>query len=1618
MSSEQKTKQTPNDKPAPKVRDVKTRGGKDNWYLKKKDSKKLDQWKEMKRSNKKYKPQLGVELYGDIMDTFNELSKFAGVALPEATLRNIEGIVALYINLRHCERIDHFTSGIFLYVRDMCSTSMSSQVINYVRDLFADDELTAQSSVTPTKKEPNWLIVLRDMQTNWTLVKNNRVFKHFSKLLGILVTLGLCQASDLEFSIHGFKLFDQEMLSKHMTAYDLADALFGTVSYFAEGAYLCFQKKSFQPLLLNDFSVLDLDEEYTNIICWWDLVRNGNLERITGISDAEFSNRLNDLLNKLSALALTLKGLDKKLVNDKVDKCKKIKNDLVLHKVSSGTRRSPFAIELFGESNQGKTTFGDQMIDALLTSAALPTDKSYRAALNPGDKFYSNWTSDKLVAILDDMANEKSQFVEKPPTRAIIDICNNQMYYAPKAELEAKGKCFVEPEVVLVTTNVKNLAAEQFSNCPYSVQRRMDLIMTVKCKPEFQRVSDGKVCGVDSTKVRERYTIDGVYTPPNIDDIWMITIEKAVQPERITSVANYKPIEWRGKQMIDVSAIEAIQCAIEHFHSHRTNQFALMDGMRARSTCLEKCSTKGCCHLRGMCPDHAPVYDKQIGLPTAVALNSIYRRVSNRFRNDAESFGERCERATTKMLYTHATTFLDKWDWMCVIPSKYLEDERVVEFLLWYYKDKIVEETANMTWTLLAGCFLVTLYHFWFGILVTMCAYVGGHVYTKSKTKEILVSELRKRNNNLPDIVKNTRDKYASGLCKLSLSLAGLYMIAKIYSCWRTIKYRQSGTTATEPAVKENEVTLSPTTKEEIETRDAKPDVWAAVTKRSLPVQEASKTSTIERLKESVQRNLLHLVFPGMGDNGENAMANGLMIDSNLMLLPSHYFENDDELEVICHKVNANAIGGKFRTRLCRSSSYHIPNTDLILCFTSTGGSFKNILKFFPTGDLVDHPFQLLWRFKSGDMLTGKGYGKSTRTTNGVCIFNGTEYSKLSVNTFRGMCGAVVISDTVAPVITGVHVGGVEGTQEGCSCTATLEQLEDAIRHIRTAEGVLKTGSGNNFTKQILGKNILTDVPLHPKSPLNHLPENSQFEYYGSCPGATTSRSDVRRTPISDLVAEVTGVENIWGAPRMKPEWFGWQTALANASSPAVPVPHDLLEISVKDYKEPLVELASQEIWQSKPLTDKETLRGIHGKKFIDSINLSTSIGYPLSGAKRKYIIENEPTEAEPNNIEFTKEINDEIDRIHTIYKKGERAYTIAKACKKDEVLPKAKGKCRIFYGNSLPLTFMVRKYFLPVLRFLQMNPLLSECAVGINCHGPEWDQLMDHIRKYGEERTFGGDYGKYDQKLPSQLLIASLRIMIDISEAMGYSKEDRDIMEAMSGDIVYSLIAVNGDLIGVTEGMHISGNSLTVALNGISGSLNLRNFFYTQYSEEVKFRDAAAMVTYGDDNIGTVSEKYPLFNIKACSEFLAQYGQVYTMPDKESELRPYLDEGEFEFLKRTSVHHPALDVELGALANKSIIKSLHCYMRPKGAPLTCEEACALNIDTAIREWFNHGEEVYEMRRAQMQEIADRAGISHMCTMLDDDYATGVANWKAKYTNEVIVLSQGPIDFNTGFATE
>ena len=145
-------------------------------------------------------------------------------------------------------------------------------------------------------------------------------------------------------------------------------------------------------------------------------------------------------------------------------------------------------------------------------------------------------------------------------------------------------------------------------------------------------------------------------------------------------------------------------------------------------------------------------------------------------------------------------------------------------------------------------------------------------------------------------------------------------------------------------------------------------------------------------------------------------------------------------------------------------------------------------------------------------------------------------------------------------------------------------------------------------------------------------------------------------------------------------------------------------------------------------------------------------------------------------------------------------------------------------------------------------------------------------------------------------------------------------------------------------------------------------------------------------------------------------------MPDKESELVDYLPREDLEFLKCTSVYHEDLGVHLGALSEKSMMKSLHCYIHNNNE-LTMEKRCADNLDGFARDAFAHGRDYYGEMMPKVREVANRANITHLCQGLNLTYDDRCLMWHEKYDDEIlhrfehqsgeeVVLQQLPLEID------
>jgi hypothetical protein len=1535
-----------------------------------------------------FAPQIGSTA---IATAFAKLATINGISIDDATLNRVENLGALFIAAKDCTTVSGFLGTIFLYLKTHYSKSVSNLVANHLSELL-DAEFNPQTGefgVDSDKEKPKWLMLLKELQENWTLAVRNEGFKKISHVMSLCLALGLCDSADLDFRIGGMKMFSIGAFAKHASAVDLIDAGFETIVYFAEGGYACFERGSIKPLLYGNMENEEFEESYSKCLRCHEYAKCGNLEKYEDMSENDYEALLAQCIEKAHLLKTTCKGIvEKNILSRKVEVLRQWQATFRQTRVQGGLREAPYSIGIFGGTAVGKSTIANiLMVTTLLYNGYCASDDRI-VTLNESDKFMSNFRSYTNGVLVDDIGNTKAEFVERAPTALMIQLVNNVRMYANMAEADMKGKVSVEPRVVIGTKNVKDTCATTYSNEPASITRRDRITLTCVVKPEYA------VHGMlNEDKINAAFP-NGA---PLIPDFWDITVERSFPvPHSVKGKAasvGWEVILSEGKPLKDIGLPELIRWIGQDSKKFYANQRKLV----AQNNNLDK-QIKLCPKCRFPTPDvcicqqvsEEEIFDDQLGERIVSAMMPRFRKWNRWWRPRIAYWTDEIEKKSIEALLVRLD-WLENCRWVCWtnwIPKEWIEKDWMKN-VVWFTHEQELRERirrAYLNHLIVLGIFIsmiIFVSPYFSPLLLFSITGVAGVVRFEKKQ---LYDEVASDNKAMPKVFKMYRDRHVKWITGACVIIAALYAVASIYTAFKVVPVPQGN--------------LAPKNISDIVERDSEVNPWAGVKVSNMPCGEKSKTTTPDLLEKMVQENLCHMSIT-LTDKGKvrNFECDAFFPKSNVAIVPRHMWKTDD-IKAKFTRHDPSLIGGNFECFLYRKYSIDVPDTDLSIVWVPNGGAWKDLTDYFPRERFGNVPARLTFKQQDGSCIGSKLMMDVDVITTLAAEFFGAKYD-LKFETFEGLCIAPLITETKGPLIGGFHLGGKNGQTRGCSGLLLKNEFDIAFEKLRQVPGIVASKSSGTMPKELYDVQFFENTDVHPKSPINFLPEGTNCKYYGQVKGRASYHSEVGPTIISEHVEDVCGVPQKWGGPKFR-QGYPWQASLQHSTKPSCGIEGSLLDLAADDYAKGLLkaldDIPSLKLGV-KPLTEMETVCGIDGLRFIDKMPANTSIGYPLSGPKSEYITLLDPTDHPTHQCPAVLEQRfwDHAYEMEELYLKGERAYPIFKACLKDEPTKLTKDKVRVFQGAPVALQLLVRKYFLPVARVLSMLPLSSECAVGVNAQGPEWDQLANHVMRFGKNRILAGDYSKYDLRMPAQVMFVAFRIMMDIAKECGYSDRDLIIMEGIATDICYPLMAYNGDLIQ-HFGSNPSGQNLTVYINSLVNALLFRCAYYhiTKGRENVpEFRDVCSLITYGDDAKSSVHEDFPEFNHIAVAKFLEDRDMKFTMPDKESEPTPYMTDEEADLLKRANVYSEDTGVIMGALDEDSIFKSLHAVLKSKA--LTREQQAMQNIDGGLREWFSHGREVYEERREQMNEVAKRADISHGCAIIHETYDDRLQQWKQKY---------------------
>jgi hypothetical protein len=373
----------------------------------------------------------------------------------------------------------------------------------------------------------------------------------------------------------------------------------------------------------------------------------------------------------------------------------------------------------------------------------------------------------------------------------------------------------------------------------------------------------------------------------------------------------------------------------------------------------------------------------------------------------------------------------------------------------------------------------------------------------------------------------------------------------------------------------------------------------------------------------------------------------------------------------------------------------------------------------------------------------------------------------------------------------------------------------------------------------------------------------------------------------------------------------------------------------------------------------------------VDALNKNTSAGAPMNCSKRAFM------EMQPDGKwKLLPVMLDAIDNINAAYARQERASPIFMAHLKDQAIPEKKviaEKVRVFSGGPMAWTIAVRQRLLWFIRMAQGNRRLFELGAGTVAQSIEWDHLYKYLTHFGEDRIVAGDFGKFDKKMGSTFILYAFWIIVQFANEAGMEDEDINEIWCVAEDTAFAFTNFNGDLL-MFLGSNPSGHPLTVIVNSLVNSLYMRYaFFYKKENRIHKFKDYVNLYTYGDDNIMGVSKECTWFNHTIIADVMATIGVEYTMPDKESESRPFMTIEEASFLKRSFRYHPECGAIVAPLEWKSVESSLLVgIVRKDMAP----EAHAVSVcSSALNEAFWHGKEKFQKTKQDIMTALQKADL-------------------------------------------
>lgn len=1429
----------------------------------------------------------------------------------EYLIKLTENILTFIRLLMKANSAEDYILAIAVFAQCRSDKSLSSILMDQWDRIMS---LTLQS-----EEKENRFSQFRNLLDKYDSIKKLPIFVKLHRFMMYCIGTSLFEKLGVPFKLERFVHVEKAAVKKefHMGP-DFIHCVLDTVTYMSGIGYQCMVTGSFSPILHHESTYEQWIVEGEKLRTQSRYISNPEPH---GFTVFEFLSNLNNNIEtgKNIVKYLPSKDASASIIRKILADLELIKADCLTKRLAQQERKAPFAVLVHGGSSVAKSQFTKLLFYHYGKMFNLPIGDEYKYTRNAFDQYWTNFNTSQWCLQLDDIAylHPNSSQGCDPSLTEMLQVVNNVPYVPTQADLSDKGKTPVRAKFVIATSNTDTLNANTYFACPLAVQRRLPYVLSIEPKPEYRR--DGGPM-IDPSKIP--VSREGEYP-----DLWRITVKKVVP--------NDKPSLHMGQTaaLKEIGIHENVFSFLTWFNSIAQEAEGFQEQALKCDRDMEKAVL--CCHHlpQSQCPDC------DVALQSSELIIRVdtpwTQAMEERFRPNSENAEESDSYHDTPHRYT-MRHILRQIAQMSVL-------DRII--VLWYTFVLWLTQRGGI-WAFMVGMF----YGKW-AMLIIACKFM--HIPEMRKILVYLIGH---------GVYRKIRNERVVRFCAAIVTAVTIIKACK-YMFGMTQSFSKQS--------------LQGETQERGRVPDAKNDkaenVWYKDQFECTPFDVTP--STLSKANWSMDE-VVKYISPNLAAFFLRARSESTILErkGKIFCIGGHtYVCNNhcvpfDAFEIsLTFQSSKDGVTQNFTTLVTPAQIQRYPKDDIVVIQLLSIPPRKDIRDLF-VKDTYRGNFdgQFVARHKDGSLDRRNFYNPIWNDQ--VNFVDPEKNARISTRMWKytldkpteeGDCGSLIVSLTsMGPIILGMHtIGG--GSNKSFAVSVTQDFLNTLTMPIFSEQApTLKIG---DYEQHL--------IDLDKKATVRYI-EQGTLQVFGSLGGFRGKlKSRVGPSYLKECALQA-GYKCNTGAPIMN-SYLPWRKALLDIARPVSHIDLTLLNHCAEEFtKDILAGLTPDKLSELHVYDLNTAINGRPGLAFVDKMPRNTSAGFPFRKSKKYFMTKLEPFDDYQHPVAVTAEIESECDKIIRDYEKCKLYSPVFTASLKDEPTSFKKikeGKTRVFCGAPLAWSLVVRMHFLCIIRLIQSNRFLFESGPGTIAQSKEWDDLYRHITQFGVHRIIAGDYGKFDKRMLSAVILAAFNVLSNILRAAGWTTEMLRVVHGIAEDTAFPVLDFRGELIRC-YGSNPSGHPLTVIINGLVNCLYVRYCYATTHPKHTcsDFKKYVALMTYGDDLIMGVSEECTWFNHTTMQKTLADIDIEFTMADKEAKSVPFIHIDNATFLRRSWRYEPELDLYVCPIEHDSIDKMLTMCVASK--TVSAQVQAVYVLETATREYFWYGREEFEKRRTMFYE--------------------------------------------------